>query len=73
MGKRRKRLSASSADDADVRGDHRYPDEAQPDRSDVLHVGREAVKASAGLTREPGQYAAGAEGTQRITTARSKQ
>jgi hypothetical protein len=73
MGKRRKRLSASSADDADVRGDHRYPDESQPDRSDVVHGGRAATEAADRLTREPGQYAAGAEGTQRITTARSKQ
>jgi hypothetical protein len=47
-------------DDADARGAHRYPDEPPP-------VTR-PVKPDPALTREAGQYVAGADGTQAITT-----
>jgi hypothetical protein len=57
MDERRKRL-LGCADDADVRGEHCYPDEAAADRSDEERA----------LTRQPGQYVAGAEGTQRVIT-----
>lgn len=49
-------------DDADARGAHRYPDEPPPVTRPV------AGKPDPALTREAGQYVAGADGTQEITT-----
>lgn len=75
MDERRKRLLGPAADDADVRGEHRYPGDSQPDRSDLSRRSRaaaEADEAAESLTREPDQYVAGAEGTQSITTPAPK-
>jgi len=72
MDERRKRLLGPDADDADVRGEHQYPDDAVPDRSDLSRRTRTAAEAdptAEALTREPDQYVAGAEGTQMISTA----
>ena len=59
MDDQRKRLLVES-DDADVRGEHQYPDEPAPDRPESDD--QEA------LSREPGEYVAGADGTQPVTT-----
>jgi hypothetical protein len=61
MDERRKRLLGET-DDADVRGEHQYPDEPQPDHCDDDDA----------LSREPDAYVAGADGTQSVTTPDSK-
>lgn len=74
MDDKRTRLLDWGTDDADVRGEHRYPEKEELDplrkrrvrpKADAMHEADEA------LTRDPDQYVAGAEGTQRITTPAS--
>lgn len=64
MDRRRTRRRGRTSDDADARGEHRYPDAVPPDR-------RAAEQGDAALTRAPGRYAAGADGTQEIATPRA--
>jgi len=75
MDERRRRLLGPLADDADARGEHQYPDESAPTRveaaPDLSRRSGEAAKADEALTRDPSEYVAGAEGTQRITTPAS--
>lgn len=64
MDERRRHPVGEASDDADARGEHRYPDEVPPPRRDGTD------QAEAALTREPGQYVAGADGTQQIAAPR---
>jgi len=66
MDERRRRLLGPSADDADVRGEHQYPDVVSGSSR------TSSADTDEALTRDPDQYAAGAEGTQRITTGARK-
>ena len=59
VDERRRRRLGPDADDADARGEHRYPGDRE--------AGGAAEAADEALTREPDQYVAGADGTQPIT------
>jgi hypothetical protein len=69
MDERRKRL-LGDADDADVRGEHQYPDDSAASPS--APTGQNSTRAEEALTRQPRQYVAGAEGTQPIITPRRR-
>lgn len=67
VDERRKRLLGARAEDADARGEHRYPEDRDA-RTDAAKAA-DAAKAEGdqALTREPDQYVAGADGTQSVT------
>ena len=73
MDERRRRLLGPLADDADARGEHQYPDESAPTGSGPSRRTGAMAEADTdeALTRDPSEYVAGAEGTQRITTPAS--